>query len=134
MSEVAPQLNLDVGLVQVTFQHEPDAPPSMRALEAPGPNNPHFQLQLEEVLYMPASQEQQLLAALQPRINNLDILQPWKFNAMIGQVLKWFEDQNAQNAINQKDRETFQRAEQTLKKFNELAGTLRRFLHALHRG
>lgn len=133
MPDIDPQLDLDVGLVQVTFQHEPEAPPNLRQLEISAPNNPYFQLMLEEVLYDPASQEQRVLAALQPQITNREIMQPWKFNAMIGQVSQWLEDRlksSKKMAVRQK----FRQALTTLKEFDELSRMLRRFLHALHRG
>ena len=133
MSDIGPQLDLDVGLVQVTFQHEPDASPNLRRLETSAPNNPYFQLMLEEVLYDPASQEQRVLAALQPQITNREIMQPWNFNAMIGQVSQWLEEK-LKKSRKTNLRRKFRQARKTLKEFDELSRTLRRFLHALHRG
>jgi hypothetical protein len=133
MSDVTPQLDFDVGLVQVTFQHEPDAAPSLLSLECVAPPNPYFELQLEEVLYVPASLEERLMKALQPNITHRDVVQPWNFSALISQVQEWLRTRS-RDGEPLKARQKFLQAARTLEEFGALAGVLRRFQHALHRG
>lgn len=134
MSDLTPQLDFDVGLVQITFQQEADAPSSSRLpFESIAPSDLHFELQLEEVLNSPASQERRLLAALQPQVTHREVLKPWVFNTMVNQVLVWLQAKS-RSSVPAEERRKFRRAAQTLEEFDALAILLRRFQHALHRG
>jgi hypothetical protein len=133
MPDLNPQLDFNVGLVGVTFQQEADAPRALPTLETIAPGNGPFELQLQEVLYVPASQEQRLLASLRPEIAHRDLLRPWAFYAMTAQVLEWLREK-ARTEASEEDRGKMRKAAQTLEEFDALTMLLRRFQHALHRG
>ena len=133
MPNLAAQLDLDVGLVRVSVEHDTEQAPKLPSAGVLAPGNRHYEVRLDEVLYAPASQEQQLLDALQPQITHREILQPWIFNAMIGQSIEWLRAKSEAAGSRQEQRQ-LRKATRTLEEFNALTVLFKRFQHALHRG
>ena len=133
MPELAPQIDLDVGLLQISIQSEAERPAKLPSSGSISPASRHYELKLDEVLYAPASQEESLLEALQPEITHREILQPWVFNAMSGEVMQWLKT-HGKRADGPQDRRKVRRASRTLEEFSSLLTLFKRFQHALHRG
>lgn len=126
------QTNLNVGLEQITFQTQPDIVPGHVSLGAIAPANPQFELQLEEVLYIPASLEQRLVKALQPRITHRELQAPYLFHPMLDHVLKSLRSRSSRMK-HSRGRDKLHKAIGTLEESKTLLDMLRRFQHALHR-
>lgn len=126
------QNDIGVGLEQITVQTQPDIVSARFPMETIAPSNPQFELQLEEVLYVPASLEERLLKALQPRITHRDLQRPHIFHSMLDQVLQNLSGRFSRMAPS-RERNKLHKVIDTLKKAKTLYGLLRRFQHALHR-
>lgn len=133
MADVSGQLNLDVGLEQVTFQRDAKTSSGQFSLGCVAPDNPQFELLLEEVLYVPVSQEERLLRSLRPQITHRELLQPQAYQAMVDDALDTLK-KRAKKMVPSEDRNKIQKAVRTLQKFKALSGQLRSYQYALRQG
>ncbi|MEW4561557.1 hypothetical protein AB1K70_03465 [Bremerella sp. JC770] len=133
MTELPYNLDLNIGLVDVSDRLEMTPLPSSPAGNSLIPTTTGYSLQLRQVLYSPESQEQRLLASLHPTIGHPDIVRPAAFNAMLQEAIGWCEA-NARKRGRLPEKKRIRRASEVLAKLKSLTQTLRRFQHALHRG
>ncbi|MEW4486707.1 hypothetical protein AB1L42_01415 [Thalassoglobus sp. JC818] len=133
MTDVTPKMDFDVGVVRISTHQESHAAHSPTIADLLTPSRTTYALQLEEVLYLPESQEQQLLSALTPQITHTELMKPLVFNSMIGQEIEEFQ-RATRESKSPSERRTRRKALKTLENLQSLKQTLTRYQHALHRG
>ena len=133
MTDVTPKMDFDVGVVRISTHQESHVAQSPTIADLLTPSRTTYALQLEEVLYLPESQEQQLLTALTPQITHTELMKPLVFNSMISQEIDEFQ-RASRETKSPSERRTCKKALKTLEKLQSLKQTLTRYQHALHRG
>lgn len=127
-----PSLILDRGIENITYARHESATPMPERGEAPPPDV-GMRARLDELLEKP-SMDSRLDKALCPRIDNRDLLRPWRFDQALGDALTQLRTAAEASADGSEQSRVLNRAERLLRNESNLRELAHKYRISLYQG